>query len=53
MLARPRVDDAIESDVTFTEHRVEEIIGHGRDVRKVHILPRSRDQYTPDVEFVI
>ena len=32
---------------------MEEIIGHGREVRKVYILSRSRDQFTLDVEFDI
>ena len=49
MLARLRDGDAIQSDVTFTEQSVEEIIGHGRVVYKVHILCRTRDQFTPDV----
>ena len=31
---------------------MEEIIGHGRVVRSVHILSRNTgDQFTPDVEF--
>jgi len=48
-----RNGDAIESDVTMTEQRVEETIGHARDERKDHIHFRGRNQYTPDVEFDI
>ena len=32
-----------ENDVTLTEERVEEIIGDGRVVRNVHIIPRTQD----------
>ena len=32
---------------------MEEIIGHARVVRKVHILSRGRDQFILDVEFDI
>jgi len=53
VLARLHDDDTIESDVTLTEQRVEEIFGHTRRVSKVHILSRRRDQFTPDVEFDI
>ena len=53
VLARLCDGDAIESDVTLTEHRVEEIIGHGCEVGKVHILSRSRDKFNQDVEFDI
>jgi len=38
MLTRLRDGDAIESDVTLTEQRVEEIICHAREVRKFHIF---------------
>ena len=44
---------AIESEVTLAELRVEEIIGHGRVVSSVHILPRTGEQFTPDVELDI
>jgi len=40
---RLRKGDAMESDVTLTEQRVEEIIGHAREVRKADILSRGRD----------
>ena len=53
MLAGLRDVDSIESDVTFTEFEVEEIICHARVVRKVHILSRGRYQYTSDVQFGI
>jgi len=53
VLTRLRDGAAFESDVTMTEQSVEEIIGHGPEVRKVHILFRSRDQFTPDIEFNI
>ena len=53
VLARLRDRDAIESDVTLTEQRVEEIIVHRRLVRNVDILPRIGDQFTPNVEFDI
>ena len=43
VLARLRDCGAIENDFTLTEERVVEIIGDGRDVRKVHIIPRTRD----------
>jgi len=43
VLARLRDCGAIEVDVTLTEERVEEIIGDGRVVRNVHIIPRTRD----------
>jgi len=49
--ARLRDGDAVESDVTLTEQRLEQISGYGREVRNVHILFRSRDQFTPDIEF--
>ena len=38
VLTRLRDGDAIESDVIFTEQGVEEIICHGHEFRKVHIL---------------
>ena len=41
MLTRLRDGDAIESDVTLTEKRVEEIIRDGCEVRKVHIPSQS------------
>ena len=53
VLVRLRDGDAIDSDVKLTEQGVEEIIGHGREVRKVHILSWSRDSFTPDIEFHI
>jgi len=53
LLTRLRDGDAIESDVSLIQQRVVEIIGHGREVREVHILSGSRDQFTPDVEFDI
>jgi len=53
MLTRLRDGDAIESDVTLTEWRLEEIICHAPGVRKVHILSRGRCQFTPDMELDI
>jgi len=32
---------------------VEEIIRHALGVRKVHVLSRGRDQFTPDIKFDI
>jgi len=43
VLARLRDCGAIENDVTLTEERVKEIIGDGRVVRNVHIIPRTRE----------
>ena len=45
MLTGLRDVEAIEIDATLTELGVEEIIGHARVVRKVHILSRGRYQY--------
>jgi len=53
VLTRLRDGETIDSDVTLTEQGVEEIIGHARVVRKVRMLSRSRDQFTPDDEFDI
>ena len=44
--------EAIEGDVELTEQLVETIYGHGRVVRSVHIIPRTADQFTPEVEFI-
>ena len=48
-----RDGDTIDSDVTLTDQGVEKIIGHGREVCKVHILSRSPDQFSPEVDFDI
>ena len=53
MLARLREDDANETDAALNEQIVEEIVGHGPVVRKVQILPRTPDQFIPDLEFDI
>jgi len=53
LLARLSDGDAIENDVILTEQRLKEIIGHGREFRKVHILSRSRNQFNSDVDFDI
>ena len=53
MLTRLRDNDAIDSDVTLTEQTVEEIICHARELRIVHILSRTQNQITSDVEFDI
>ena len=37
----------------MTEQKLEEITGHAREDRKVHILSRGRVQLTLDVEFDI
>jgi len=53
MLTCLRDVDAIESDVTFTEEGVEEIICHARVVRKVNIISRARYKLTSDIQFDI
>jgi len=54
VFARLRDCDAIEKNVKLAEQWVEEIIGHGRVVRSVHILSRNPvDPFTPDIEFDI
>jgi hypothetical protein len=42
VFSSPRDVEVVESDVTWTEQRVEEIVGHGRVVRVVHIFPCAR-----------
>jgi len=46
MLTLLRDGDAIETEVTFTEYGVEEIICHARVVCKVDIVSRGRNQFT-------
>jgi len=53
VLARLRVGDAIEGDVTLADQLVEEIIGHGHSVCKIHVLPLARDQFSLNVDFNI
>jgi len=50
VVARLRDGYAIESEATKPEQRVEKIIVHGRVVSRVHILPRTRNQFTSDIE---
>ena len=48
-----RFEDEVESDVTLSEQRMEEIIDHARDFRKIYISSRGRDQFTSDLEIDI
>ena len=53
VLARLRDCGAIENDVTLTEERVEEIFVDGRVGRNVHVIPRTREEFTSCVEIYI
>jgi len=53
ILTRLRDGDAIENGISLTEQRMEEIICHDLEVRKVHILSRGLGQFNSDVEFDI
>ena len=53
MLASLHDGDAIESEVTLTEPRMEEIIGHGHLFLRDYIFPQTQNLFTSDVEFDI